>query len=359
MLASLLPGLRDLRIPLVVGYLWLVAIWLWCNDQLPQKAEARGAVADLYDLTEVLPAATALAALTFVAYFVGSLVELDISRLRWLDIVNPNRSAWEAVAERFRTRLDDIDGGMPGRFEAAVAAWRRAAPARTTARVTLQAELTEVKEGLVGQGQQAGIPERGPSEITENGSTEAESDRDRHDIQTSSYKSSSPGYRRHHFWRRVGAYRTVMEWDVRWISFSDETLHRLPVTALAALYALRDELPDLTTRLLIERPAVFDQYDRLLAEASIRVNMFPPLAALVATMAVHAHWLWWLGLVMCAGLLYQGILKRSRAIAVVLDSVATRLIESPTMQAIEAAIAEPTSASTPGTARPSTPATGS
>ncbi|MFD0168363.1 hypothetical protein ACFVJH_30105 [Streptomyces decoyicus] len=49
----------------------------------------------------------------------------------------------------------------------------------------------------------------------------------------------------------------------------------LPVLAIATLYALWDELPALATRLLIERSAVCDRYDRLLAEASIRINMFP------------------------------------------------------------------------------------
>ncbi|PKV77108.1 hypothetical protein BX283_8041 [Streptomyces sp. TLI_146] len=121
----------------------------------------------------------------------------------------------------------------------------------------------------------------------------------------------------------------------------DLTLNELPALAVAALYALWDELPDLATQLLIERPAVFDRYDRLLAEASIRINMFLPSAVLVITLAARQHGLWWLGLVACAALLYRGLVLRARAVAVVLDSVANRLIESPTMAAVDAAARGP------------------
>ncbi|MEV5010558.1 hypothetical protein AB0K74_24625 [Streptomyces sp. NPDC056159] len=85
--------------------------------------------------------------------------------------------------------------------------------------------------------------------------------------------------------------------------------------------AARIELPDLATRLLVERPAVFDRYDRLLAEASIRINMFLPVVAFVTTPALHVSWLWRLGLIVCVALLDQGLVQRSWALAVALDSV--------------------------------------
>ncbi|MFB7329311.1 hypothetical protein [Streptomyces sp. NPDC056190] len=52
------------------------------------------------------------------------------------------------------------------------------------------------------------------------------------------------------------------------------------------------------------------------------------------TPALRASWLWWLGLIVCVALLYLGLEQRARALAVVLDSVATQLIESPTMAAV-------------------------
>ncbi|MGI5135834.1 hypothetical protein [Streptomyces sp. CA-106110] len=299
MLASLLPGLRDLRTPLTVGYLWLICAWLWFHDVLPKRGTARGAIADLYDLDRILPPATSLAALTFIAYFLGSIVELDIAAARWLDWASLNRTAWEAVADRFRIlvrpRLEGEQVTMQdARYRAAVAAWHRTIPGRTAKRVTLVMHL----DGVLG-----------PSEY------------------------------------RVGTTRAPE------LPVDKATIRQLPAIAIATLYALWDELPDLATRLLIERPAVFDRYDRLLAEASIRINMFLPVVALVTTLALRASWLWWLGLIACAALLYQGLVQRSRALAVVLDSVATRLIESPTMVAVTEALDGETSVSAP----PATP----
>jgi hypothetical protein len=338
MLASLLPGLRDLRTPLTVGYLWLVCVWLWFHDLLPRRATARGPIADLYDLEGILPSAAFLAALTFIAYFLGSMVELDVAVARWLDPVRPNRTAWEAVADRFRIRLDESEGLTPEKYEAAAAAWRRAAPTRTAKRVTLRfnVDFAVVQAELAAQGRVADLDgiraqaaaQGQPFQVPDGGRVV--------------YRGWTHRSRQNGSWRRLRATGSetggvVVEWRSPELPVADDTVEQLPSLALATLYALWDELPDLATRLLIERPEVFDRYDRLLAEASIRINMFPPVVALVATLGLSAHWLWWLGLIVCAALLYQGFVQRSRALAVVLDSVATRLIESPTMTAVAAA----------------------
>ena len=44
MLASLLPGVRELRSPLAAGYVWLAALWLLFHDRVPESEdEATGA----------------------------------------------------------------------------------------------------------------------------------------------------------------------------------------------------------------------------------------------------------------------------------------------------------------------------
>jgi hypothetical protein len=321
-LASLLPGLRDLRTPLTVGYLWLICVWLWFGDVLPRRATARGPIANLYALGGILPSAASLAALTFMAYFLGSIVELNIASARWLDAVRPNRTAWEAVADRFRIRLDDRAGVTPERYAEALAAWQRAAPARTHRRVMLESgvEWERVRPSDMRPADGDGITQH-----------------------SKTYRYHGwPFHKGGYIWRRDPGAGTpptglVMSWRAPQLPLAEATFLQLPTLAMLTLYALQDELPDLATRLLIERTAVFDRYDRLLAEASIRINMFLPVGALVATLALRTHWLWWLGLIVCAALLYQGLVQRSRALSVVLDSVATRLIESPTMVAVTAA----------------------
>lgn len=47
MLAGLLPGLRQVRTPLAVGYLWLLNLWLLLADYLPRKA-AGGVVGQIF-----------------------------------------------------------------------------------------------------------------------------------------------------------------------------------------------------------------------------------------------------------------------------------------------------------------------
>ena len=72
MIASLLPGLRDLRTPLAVGYLWLVGLWLLLHDRVPSSASAP--ISSLYDLSAFLGTSAVLAAITFVAYLLGSIL---------------------------------------------------------------------------------------------------------------------------------------------------------------------------------------------------------------------------------------------------------------------------------------------
>jgi hypothetical protein len=79
MLASLLPGLRDVRTPLTVGYLWLVTGWLTWADKVPRTRPASdGLVSRVFELAEILGAAYAIAAVSFTAYVLGALLTLPV-----------------------------------------------------------------------------------------------------------------------------------------------------------------------------------------------------------------------------------------------------------------------------------------
>ena len=89
MLASLLPGLRDLRVPLTVGYLWLLTLWFWCYGAIPTtRAEATGVVLEAIVLSDLLGPVAGVAAVSFAAYLIGSLVQLPdnvLERVWWVD----------------------------------------------------------------------------------------------------------------------------------------------------------------------------------------------------------------------------------------------------------------------------------
>lgn len=72
MLASLLPGLRNLRAPLAAGFLWLTVIWVCVAPQIPENfAATKGLEHDLYRLGSAAGKASIAAALVFGAYILG------------------------------------------------------------------------------------------------------------------------------------------------------------------------------------------------------------------------------------------------------------------------------------------------
>lgn len=73
LLASLLPGLRDLRTPFAVGSLWLAAIVTWVYPRWDSIDDNAG-VAQLAGLTSDLPPSVRLAAAAFGAYVLGIVV---------------------------------------------------------------------------------------------------------------------------------------------------------------------------------------------------------------------------------------------------------------------------------------------
>lgn len=77
MLASLLPGLRDVRTPLTVGYLWLTISWIWFRGFIPARAPTQdGFLRRLFDLSAFVGSAATLAALSFLAYLLGALLTI-------------------------------------------------------------------------------------------------------------------------------------------------------------------------------------------------------------------------------------------------------------------------------------------
>jgi hypothetical protein len=116
MFANLLPGFRDLRGPLAVGYMWLLALWLLFADYVPRKRPASsGLAANLFDLGHFLGPTLTLGVVSFMAYLLGSFLFFDprgaIMRLPLSWLRNTLRSG--------RARpLGDFDPLYVGRMEA-------------------------------------------------------------------------------------------------------------------------------------------------------------------------------------------------------------------------------------------------
>jgi len=74
MFATVLPGVRYIRTPLTVGYMWFLVLWLAIGHQLPTPSRASGMLADIFRLAHAAgPAGTAVA-VSVAAYVVGILL---------------------------------------------------------------------------------------------------------------------------------------------------------------------------------------------------------------------------------------------------------------------------------------------
>lgn len=79
MLASFLPGLREVRTPLVVGYLWLLFGWCLWSDRIPARpVSGDDMVVRLYQLSDLLPNAAFITSISFAAYVVGALLSVPV-----------------------------------------------------------------------------------------------------------------------------------------------------------------------------------------------------------------------------------------------------------------------------------------
>lgn len=122
MLTSLLPGIRELRVPLATGYVWLVALAIALEPYVPERAQATGLSATLYRIGELISVLGVGVGLSFVAYLLGSLSVGVFSRtLRrlfrqeilpidhvWGEFTGPTADAIGQLATEARARLEQL-----------------------------------------------------------------------------------------------------------------------------------------------------------------------------------------------------------------------------------------------------------
>jgi len=97
---------------------------------------------------------------------------------------------------------------------------------------------------------------------------------------------------------------------------------------LAADRLATEELRSLATRLVVTNERLFDQYDRLSAEASLRLNIGPPVIALSLVLGIRFNLAFFLGLLAGMMILRQGGVRARDANDVLVQSVITGLITS-------------------------------
>lgn len=296
MIATLLPGLRDLRTPLTTGYVWLLVGYLVIYPLFNFGNHQGGPAADIGHLAEAGGAAAVGAAVSLVAYLVGTLS---------VGLVRPvlDRTTKPRLIPLVRTQVTGQSRAMlPA--DKAVRSLTMAVHGELRTRIEKDSvsreeflKRCEVVEAVLND-------LRGAGKAT---------------------KQDTLGFTSSTEWEqaiRDGQWRT---WAAGF-------------RALVPVEGYRDdcvrELESVPPRLLGKDPELWDAWDRLRAEAEFRVSIAIPLGALVAVLCVRWSALWIIGLAAVFFLMYLGRLKSLEAVQLLAETMAAGRVESTALESL-------------------------
>jgi hypothetical protein len=294
-LSSLLPGLRDLRAPLAAGYIWLLNIWLLFGDDIPSQEEASGAFESLYRLGKFVPQLGKGIAISFVAYLIGALSQSASNSLL---------GGWR----RFIDRVIDAQNPRSWLMRGGGGGWLRILWRRTVSR-----DQTVISPRF----------NRGVHQYASH---------IRRRINDAAQKSRLS----------LVEILPMMSEDLRRRllthdrSLTDEGIERAFNTLLRQAFSADREI--LRARLIADEQMLYGEFDRYQSEAEFRSSISIPLGGLAIILAVLIHPIWLLFLFVIVWLWVQADLLEDRADLALIAGVTAEKIDSPTLQAAEAAI---------------------
>lgn len=308
MLATVLPGVRYIRTPLTVGYMWFLVLWLAIGHRLPTSSQASGLFADVFRISHAVgPAATAVA-VSVAAYVVGILVVPLSIKLIHVCGTALRRSPAARLTPGYR------------RYVAAESALRDVVAERLSARFcsdeAFRSSVLDAADAMPNNGEV--LP------------------RDRLSLKE---LALSNGYAR---------YQVIVN-----------TVDLAPLAE-----DLHDDLSYVAQRLHSRNTDIYDEYNRLQAEADFRLAIFFPIASLFGVLAIRWQPLWWIGTVASFALLYVGAAARTEAEKMLGTAMAAGRVDDPALERVDVAAVsflwrteDTPSAARPdqATARPSNP----
>jgi hypothetical protein len=282
LLASILPGLRQVRAPLAAGYLWLVVLWVLFEPVFPARATADGLAASFYRAAELLSLAGLGIFLSFAAYLLGSLSSSALTPLLQR-LLRPGESGWRTpLSPQARAALEQVVKGTQNQLVSALAF------GGIEVDRFLDAHIVADERGL----------EHAPSKI-----------------------------------RREGAFVPPLG-SLRPVDSDSKRAARLARTVLDDLDVVAK------TRLLGRDQELYAEVDRNRAEVEFRFAVIPPILALA--LASGARGGWWLllvlalaGLALAWGLFVDGVRAEKTANQILLQAIADRRVRAPTLERLE------------------------
>lgn len=281
MLASLLPGLRDLRTPLATGYLYFLLGWLLLGGaRLLPETPSNTFVSRIFDLSGLIGAGATLATLSFAAYLVGSILVVHKVDRPHFALKLLKADAATGVEKLMLWIAQQVD--------------------------TLEATGLTARD-FMGR---PDLPQLFKHQF-----------RDAYE-----HTMLDPTREENRFFLELSE-------DDR----EKYKLHRALSSALQL--AVTNDHEALITRMQIERETLYNDYDRLRSEAELRFSIATPLVLLVLTATLQWSTLALFALVLPAILLAQAVRIQARADERVRQALITGVIRSPTIEQLMASLA--------------------
>jgi hypothetical protein len=318
MLASLLPGVRELRAPLAAGYLWLVALWIVFAPRLSELTSTEGVYRDIYNLGRAVGRPAIAIASGFVAYLIGTLsVGVTTSLNDRLNSLNrASTTVRKPILQAVLGRLDEALKGENRALEDLrqflldiLQSIKRDDPA-TFVRIE-RVDVTVGDLDLYYRHYQLRISlssDDNPDQSPKFG------------IVLLALKMATDGLER-----------------LERLTSNEKMRRKLAGYVVNIPEYINDciaDLPHLAARLVGKEPEVYGSYDRLRAESEFRVGVAVPLAVVFIAMAYRStpHWVW--GVLPCMALAELGRRSSKQAFAQLAESLNAKRLDSPVLEGI-------------------------
>jgi hypothetical protein len=250
MFIGLLPGFRELRAPLAAGYVLLLGLWLLLRPVLQRSSNSAGAYRDLVDIADWAGKTTTLVGVSFTAYLLGA---VSIAVTQRLD------AGLGLVQDRIRT--DWMAPVHPG-------LWRQ----RTVRAAMEDAVVNRLSTRFLEDESFRNRVIEYVAQITSRSAKEGGSSLLPKILQTNPLELARKA--EHDYFSRWSLLRAVVRTD-------------------AYVESSHDDLYLMAQRLLGKEPEVYEEYDRLRAEATFRFGLVLPLVFLFVVLAIREN-AWWL-----------------------------------------------------------------
>lgn len=332
MIANLLPGFRHARTPLIAGALWIISAWLiFGPDKLLPNADGSLGSQRMHALLALCSPSVIAAGVALAALLLGGLIPpLGQKPSAWIE------NAVGSVLFSWAIQLPGI-----GKITERVTPWTFWHPSEDDQiiwNISNEAlrDLTHTWHALTTT---PGAPIKLQRELTDYHASVIRSAVEFAVLDDDEFeKTAEHSIFDDQIHRAISIARNHIRGQHTEVPAEAEVNRAVvPMDMLLALLtkSFENEYDELVVRLQIERESLFNEVDRLTAEADLRRAMFVPLIVLSVTCAIVSTWWFAFALVLPIAFIVQGVRSNNAARLRVFTALRQGLIESPTMKYVK------------------------